>query len=195
MAGQVIGDVLERGAAFEQAPATRTEQAKANLQRSLTDQKGTGGLDLPLNKGSDAEALEREFADRDRLAASRRIQNAGKMAADVMNSSFEGSPGDGMPKFSSTRQSAGTPAAQQTQLNKQAEPEKKAPQFKYDIPTALAELRKQTTVAGLKKAYQAIEDDHEFSGRELSIDIEALYRDIRETLQEREAIQAENNRE
>jgi phage recombination protein Bet len=166
MIGQVV-DEVPRGQ--QQPQGTRTEQAKANLQRSLTDQKGTGRLDLPLNKGTDAEV--------------------------VMNSSFEGSPGDGMPKASSTRQSAGTTAAQQTELNKQGAPEKKAPQFKYDIPTALAELRKQTTVAGLKKAYEAIEDDHEFSGRELSIDIEALYRDIRETLQEREAIQAENKHE
>jgi phage recombination protein Bet len=167
MAGQVIGDVADSVVA-QQTPATRTEQAKANLQRSLTDQKGTGTLEQGL--------------DRDRRE---------KMAADVMNREFGGGAPD--------REQRTFEESQRTvnQQQKQPEPEKKqGPGYKYGLAEALAELRKQTTTAGLKKAYDAICDDWDFSGRgDVPLDVEAIMRDIKEDLQEREAIQAENKHE
>jgi phage recombination protein Bet len=156
---------------------TRTEQAKANLQRSLTDQAGTGGLEAGVD--NQAEALRVETRKRE------------KMAADVMNKEFGGGAPD--------REQRTFEESQRTvnQQQKQPEPEKKqGPGYKYGLAEALAELRKQTTTAGLKKAYDAICDDWDFSGRgDVPLDVEAIMRDIKEDLQEREAIQAENKHE
>jgi phage recombination protein Bet len=166
MAGQVLGDAVDAGVVAEQQPGSRTEQAKANLQRSLTDQKGTGGLDLPLNKGTDAEAIGRELAGQRQMDSARREQ----LAADVMNREFGG----------------GAPDREQRTFEESKRADGVTPAFKFDIPAALAYLRSKTTVAHLRKAYQEIEDDFEFSGREMPIDVEAVYRDIREDLEGQE---------
>jgi phage recombination protein Bet len=55
--------------------------------------------------------------------------------------------------------------------------------YRYDIPAALTHLRSQNTVAQLKGAFQEIVDDYEFSGRELPLDVEAVYRDLKEMLE------------
>lgn len=74
------------------------------------------------------------------------------------------------------------------QSTKQAEPAKaKQPTFKFDVASALALLRGKATVADLKAAYKSVEDDYEFSGRELPVDVEAIYRDLREALETKEA--------
>jgi phage recombination protein Bet len=124
MVDQIID--ARKGAAPE---GTRTEQAKERLRAQLTDQAGTGGLDL------------RTMAEnhRDHVVAERER----------------------------------TPEPAKTE----------APAFKYDIASALAYLRMQKTVEQLTAAWKLIEDDYEFSGREMPIDIEAIYRDLKEDLE------------
>jgi phage recombination protein Bet len=66
--------------------------------------------------------------------------------------------------------------------------DKPAPRtFQYDVASALAYLRMQKSAVGLKAAFKQVYDDYEFSGRELPLDIEAIYRDLHETFEEREA--------
>lgn len=120
---------------------TRTVQATEKLRQQLTNQAGTGGLDLPLKN------MERVVAQ--------------QKQADVLNH----------------ERAAEAP--------EKTEPKKKPPPFKYGLAEALALLRSKETVEDLKKAYQEVEDDYEFSGREIPIDIEAIYRDLLEDRQGR----------
>lgn len=62
-----------------------------------------------------------------------------------------------------------------------------APKFKFDVASGLAHLRAAKTLAALKVAWREVEDDYEFSERELPIDIEAIYRELKETLEFKEA--------
>jgi phage recombination protein Bet len=73
----------------------------------------------------------------------------------------------------------------ESQRSVAAEPAK--PTFKYDVASALALLRAQTTVGDIKAAYKKVVDDYDFSERELPIDVEAIYRDLKEALEQREA--------
>ena len=76
-------------------------------------------------------------------------------------------------------------AAVQTKLEQAAEPEK--PKFKFDISSAVAHLRTRPTLADLKVAWREISDDYEFSGREMPIDVEAIFRDLKEGFEQKEA--------
>lgn len=59
--------------------------------------------------------------------------------------------------------------------------------YQYDVASALQYLRMQKTVDGLKKAFKQIADDYDFSGRDMPIDVEAIYRDLKEDLMLKEA--------
>ena len=82
------------------------------------------------------------------------------------------------------------PLAQQQQQPSEIEEYQTNIKVEYDEATALAYLRMQKNVDGLKKAYRMVCDDFEFSGREIPLDVEALYRDLKEGLEEREAKQS-----
>jgi phage recombination protein Bet len=82
----------------------------------------------------------------------------------------------------------GQSAAQQQRV--ELEPEAADVKHEYNEASALAYLKMQKTVDGLKKAYRQVCDDFEFSGREIPLDIEALYRDLKESLEEREVKQS-----
>lgn len=82
------------------------------------------------------------------------------------------------------------PLAQQQQQPSEVEEYQTNIKVEYDEATALAYLRMQKNVDGLKKAYRLVCDDFEFSGREIPLDVEALYRDLKEGFTEKEAKQS-----
>lgn len=61
------------------------------------------------------------------------------------------------------------------------------PAFRFDVAAGLAHLRAAKTLAALKVAWREVEDDYEFSGRELPIDIEAIYRELKDAFDFKEA--------
>jgi len=60
------------------------------------------------------------------------------------------------------------------------------PQFRFDTDAALAHLRAAKTVLQLKTAWREISDDYDFSDREIPLDVEAVYRDLKDMLTEKE---------
>lgn len=54
-------------------------------------------------------------------------------------------------------------------------------EFRYTLETGVAALRECRTVADLASTFEAIQDDFDFSGRELPVDIDANYRDLKES--------------
>jgi phage recombination protein Bet len=58
--------------------------------------------------------------------------------------------------------------------------------YRFDMGSALAHIRAAKDLAALKKAWNEVSDDYEFSDREMPIDVEAIYRDLVEEFQQRE---------
>lgn len=54
---------------------------------------------------------------------------------------------------------------------------------RYDIETGVAALRAATSIEVLDQTFQMIQDDFDFSGRELPVDIEANYGDLKEAFE------------
>ena len=98
----------------------RTYRQMLQFKLTLLNQMALMRLDMATERHRDREHMktladhcarllkEKETLQR-QVEMSRKGRNTDwdwreKMAADIMNSSFEGSPGDGMPKVSSTRQ-------------------------------------------------------------------------------------------
>lgn len=71
---------------------------------------------------------------------------------------------------------------------KKEEPKKEGPKVKFTEAQAEAALRGAETSAIIKDVFRQIWDDYDFTARELPIKLEALYRDLKESLVEREAI-------
>ena len=84
-----------------------------------------------------------------------------------------------------TGQVDNTPAQQTARQGAAAKAEQKV-SYKFDVAAALHLLRKQPDVAALKVSYREIMDDFEMSSRELPIDVEAVYRDLKESFEEKE---------
>lgn len=55
---------------------------------------------------------------------------------------------------------------------------------RYDVETAVTALRACGTVEDLKKVFDMIQDDYDFSAREMPVDIDANYRDRKESLEQ-----------
>lgn len=55
---------------------------------------------------------------------------------------------------------------------------------RYDVKSGVDALRASTSLAGLQATFTMIQDDFEFSGRELPIDIEANYHDLKESFEQ-----------
>lgn len=55
---------------------------------------------------------------------------------------------------------------------------------RYDVKSGVDALRASTSLEGLQATFTMIQDDFEFSGRELPIDIEANYHDLKESFEQ-----------
>jgi hypothetical protein len=80
-----------------------------------------------------------------------------------------------------------TTAVQQTVMTGAAANTQQKVSYKYDTALALKILREQTSLAALKAIYRNVLDDFEMSSRELPIDVEAVYRDLKEAFEQKEA--------
>lgn len=63
----------------------------------------------------------------------------------------------------------------------------KPARFKYDLAAAVQHLRAQKSSAELAQAWRDVRDDYEFSDREIPIDVEAIWRDLKEAWEMKEA--------
>lgn len=55
---------------------------------------------------------------------------------------------------------------------------------RYNVESAVAALRASTSIEALDQTFQMIQDDYDFSARELPVDIEANYGDIKESFEQ-----------
>lgn len=57
---------------------------------------------------------------------------------------------------------------------------------RFDVESGVKALRASTSIDGLNTTWQMIQDDYEFSGRELPVDIEANFHDLKEAFEQGE---------
>lgn len=78
----------------------------------------------------------------------------------------------------------GTPAGNDTPAASGQILENRRDGGRFDVESGVKALRASTSIDGLNATWQMIQDDYEFSGRELPIDIEANYHDLKESFEQ-----------